>query len=116
GVLANQIWSFAGNDDRSDINATFVQPFAAYTTKTHTTFTLSTESTYDWNTSQWTVPVIGQISQVLKIGSQPVSIQLGAKYYAEGPSGAPDWGVRLNFTLLFPTTKPEAGPAESYKK
>jgi len=115
GALANQIWSFAGNDDRSDINATFVQPFAAYTTKTHTTFTVSTESTYDWNTSQWTVPVIGQISQVLKIGSQPVSIQLGAKYYAEGPSGAPDWGVRLNFTLLFPTAKPEAGPPD-FKK
>ena len=116
GTLANQIWSLAGNGARSDVNATFVQPFVAYTTKTHTTFTVSSESTYDWNTSQWTVPLIGQISQVLKIGSQPVSIQLGAKYYAEGPTGAPDWGVRLAFTLLFPQGKHESPEVESYKK
>jgi hypothetical protein len=26
----------------------------------------------------------------------------GAEYYAEGPSGAPDWGIRFAITLLFP--------------
>src|SRR4030095_14072225 len=46
GALANHIWSFAGDDDRSNISATFLQPFVAYTTKTHTTFTVNTESTY----------------------------------------------------------------------
>ncbi len=105
GVLANQIWSFAGDSERNNISATFLQPFVAYTTHTHTTFTLNTESTFDWETSQWTVPINLMVSQILKIGKQPVSIQLGGRYYAEGPSGAPDWGVRLNFTLLFPTAK-----------
>jgi hypothetical protein len=32
GVLANHIWSFAGDDARSDVNATFLQPFISYTT------------------------------------------------------------------------------------
>jgi hypothetical protein len=27
GVLTNHIWSFAGDDDRPDVNATFLQPF-----------------------------------------------------------------------------------------
>ena len=27
GALANHIWSFAGDDDRNDINATYLQPF-----------------------------------------------------------------------------------------
>jgi hypothetical protein len=27
GVLANHVWSFAGDDNRADVNATFVQPF-----------------------------------------------------------------------------------------
>lgn len=103
GALANHIWSFAGDDDRSDISATFLQPFVSYTTKTHTTFTLNTESTYDWENSQWTVPVNAMVSQILKIGKLPVSVQLGGRYYAEGPSGAPEWGVRFAFTLLFPT-------------
>lgn len=32
GVLANQIWSFAGQQDRQNINSTFLQPFISYTT------------------------------------------------------------------------------------
>jgi len=52
GILANQIWSFAGDAERRSVNATFVQPFIAYTTKTKTTFSLNTESTYNWNDSQ----------------------------------------------------------------
>lgn len=111
GALANQIWSIAGDDTRSSVNAMFLQPFVSYTTKTHTTFSLNTESTYNWSTSEWTVPMNLMVSQILKIGPQPVSIQLGGRYYAEGPSGAPEWGVRLNFTLLYPTSKPEPARA-----
>jgi len=110
GVLANQIWSIAGNENRQDISATFLQPFVNYTTKTHTTFGVDTESTYDWKDSQWTVPINAFVSQILKIGKQPVSIQLGVRYYADGPSGAPDWGLRLNFTLLYPTAKHHVVP------
>jgi hypothetical protein len=33
GVLGNHLWSFAGDGDRNDINATFLQPFLSYTTK-----------------------------------------------------------------------------------
>jgi hypothetical protein len=106
GALANHIWSFAGEDDRNDISVTFLQPFISYTTKTHTTFTVNSEATYDWNESQWTVPLNAMVSQLLKIGKQPISVQLGGRYYAEGPSGAPEWGVRFAVTLLFPTAKP----------
>lgn len=42
GALANHIWSVAGNHDRNDISATFLQPFLAYTTKTFTTFSANT--------------------------------------------------------------------------
>jgi hypothetical protein len=117
GALANQIWSVGGDGDRNNISSTFLQPFVAYTTKTHTTFTVSSESTYDWEESQWTIPAIFQISQILKIGKQPVSIQLGGKYYAEGPSGAPEWGARLAFTLLYPMAKHAPEPEQgSFKK
>ena len=57
GILANHIWSFAGSSDRSEVNATFLQPFFSFTTKTYTTFGVNTESTYDWKNSQWTVPI-----------------------------------------------------------
>ena len=102
GILANQIWSVGGDNNDPNISSTFLQPFINYTTKTHTTFGVDTESTYDWIDNQWTVPINLFVSQILKIGKQPVSIQLGGRYYADGAKGGPDWGLRLNFTLLFP--------------
>jgi len=115
GILANQIWSIGGTSTRQNISASFLQPFVTYTTHTHTSFTLNTESTYDWEASQWTVPINFGISQILKIGKQPFSVAIGGRYYADGPNGAPDWGARLTFTLLFPTGKHEPAPASSGK-
>ena len=101
GVLANHIWSYAGWGD-NDVNATFLQPFFSYSTKTYTTFTVNTETTYDWTGHQWTVPVNFMLNQMLKVGKQPISLQLGYRYYAEGPSGGPEWGLRFADTFLFP--------------
>jgi hypothetical protein len=102
GALANHLWSFAGPDSRQDVNATFLQPFVTYTTKTYTSFGLNTESTYDWENSQWTVPLNATVAQLLKLGGQPVQFTLGARYYAEQPQGGADWGLRFVVTLLFP--------------
>lgn len=102
GLLANHLWSFAGDDNRPDVNSTFLQPFVNYTWKTATGITLQTESTYNWDTDQWTVPLGLFASQVLKVGGTPVSFQFGPRVYLDGPSGAPEWGLRLNITLLFP--------------
>jgi len=107
GALMNQLWSVVIEEHRSSLSQMFLQPFVAYTTKTHTTFTLSTESTANWNNTpgdaKWTVPLIFQISQILKIGKQPISLQIGGKYYADSPRYGPDWGVRFALTLLYPT-------------
>lgn len=102
GALANHLWSFAGQGSTPDVNATFLQPFVSYTTKKFTTLTLNTESTYDWDNERWTVPLNLQVSQLLKIGKQPVSIGLGGRCYAEKPDGGPDWGLRFSVTFLFP--------------
>lgn len=103
GVLANHLWSYAGDEGRRSVNATFVQPFITYATKTKTTFGINAESTYDWNESQWLVPVNLTVSQLVKIGKMPVQFTVGGRYYAEGPSGAPEWGLRFVITPLFPT-------------
>jgi hypothetical protein len=102
GLLANHIWSFAGPQSRQNISATFLQPFLSYTTKTFTTFSFNTESTYDWENSQWNVPLNFTVNQLVKLGSQPVQFSLGARYYAEKPEGQADWGLRFAVTLLFP--------------
>jgi hypothetical protein len=102
GALVNHIWSVAGEGSREDVSSTFLQPFLSYTTKKQTTFVLNTESAYDWKNHQWTVPINLAVAQLMKFGKTPVQFQLGGKYYAEGPSGAPEWGIRFAVTLLFP--------------
>ena len=123
GLLANHIWSVAGDgrdydfqnlpplfssvlgiaSTTDDISATFLQPFLSYTTKTFTTFSLNTESTYDWKGDQWTVPVNLMVSQMLRVAGQPLSVQVGARYWADAPEFGPDgWGFRFALTLLFP--------------
>jgi len=102
GALANHLWDFAGDDNRGAVNATFLQPFVSYITPTKTTFSLNTETTYDWRNDQWIVPVNFVVSQLFKIGDQPVQAFVGARYYVETPTGGPEWGLRLGMTFLFP--------------
>ena len=103
GVLGNHLWSVAGEDDRDDISATLVQPFLGYTTRTYTTFMINTESTYDWKGETWSVPVNLMATQMLRVGGQPLTLQAGARYWADSPDGGPDgWGFRFAVTFLFP--------------
>ena len=101
GALVNHVWSYAGSGSQ-DVSATFFQPFVSYNTKTATTFFLQAETTYDWKQDQWSVPINAGVNQLLKIGTQRIQLGLGGRYWAETPRGGPDWGLRLNFVLLFP--------------
>ena len=102
GILANHLWSVAGEEDRAEVNATFLQPFLAHVSKSAVTVSLNTESTYDWNGEQWTAPVNALVSKLFTFGGQRVSLGGGAKIYIETPDGGPEWGLRVVATLLFP--------------
>jgi hypothetical protein len=106
GVLANQIWSIAGPSDRREVSSTFLQPFLAYTTHAATTFSLNTESSYDWVTGQWTVPVNLTVAQLFRPSESglpiPLQVQVGYRYYAARPEGGPTGGVRFSLIALLP--------------
>ncbi|NSL54921.1 transporter [Uliginosibacterium aquaticum] len=103
GGLTNHIWSFAGKESRSEVNATFLQPFVSYITPTKTTFSFFTESTYDWTSNRWSVPIHAVVSQLVKIGELPLQFTVGAHYWAQSPETGPQgWGGRAVVTLLFP--------------
>jgi hypothetical protein len=108
GILANQLWSVGGDDTldglpRPDIDATFLQPFVSYTTADAWTFSLNTESTYNWEEHEWSVPVNATVSKLVKLGRLPVQIGAGIRYWAESPETGPeDFGARMQVTFLFP--------------
>jgi len=104
GALANHIWSVAGDDDREDVSATFLQPFLSYiVAQTKTTFSLSPEMTYDWEAEEWSIPINLGVSRLLKVGKLPVQVGGGIRYWADSPDYGPEgWGARLTLTFLFP--------------
>jgi len=100
GGLANHIWSFAGDDDRSDINNTFIQPFVAYTWPSAWTVSVQSESNYNWNTEKWSIPVNVSASRLVFLGKLPVSLQAGVGYWLESPETGPE-GLRFRLQANF---------------
>lgn len=101
GGLANHIVDVGGSD--VDINSTFLQPFLAFTTANAWTYTVNSESTYDWEAEEWSVPLNFTLAKLVRFGKQPVSIGAGVRYWAESSTNGPeDWGARFIMTFLFP--------------
>ena len=102
GILANHIWSVAGDGDRDDVSNTFLQPFLAKSLPGGRTFGINLVSSYNWEPVDATVPLNIYYSKVTKWGSQLVSLAGGVRVYLAKPDGGPDWGLRFTLTLLYP--------------
>ena len=121
GMLANHLWSFAGDDrsggvERGDVSASFLQPFVSYTTKNVVTYSVNLEASANWRLyrgqpdggldevdgTQWTVPMMFSVSKLTKFGSFPMSIGGGVGVFLDAPDGRPDWRLRLVGTILLP--------------
>jgi hypothetical protein len=106
GFLVLNLWSFAGDDDRADVNALTLQPFLNYNLDKGWYLTSAPLITADWEAdddNRWTVPIGGGIGRIFKIGRQPINAQISAYYNVEKPddTGA-DWQLRAQWTFLFP--------------
>lgn len=98
GTLANQMWTFDGND----INKSFIQPWVTYQLQQGWSVSVTSQTSYDWNTRQWTVPLNAGVAKLVNFGQQPVQIQFGGIYMLRAPAGAPRWGLQTTVTFLFP--------------
>jgi hypothetical protein len=103
GALANHVWSFAGADDRTNINNSFLQPFVAYTWPSAWTVSVQSETTYNWESSDWGVPVNVAVAKLVKLGKLPVSLQAGLGRWLTSPdTGADGWRFRLQANVVLP--------------
>ena len=102
-VLANQIWSVAGDSNRAAVSQMLINPFITYTTPTATTFAVAADVIRDWNGERWTVPIIANVSQIVPIGGQLFQIGGGLRYYAVTNAFSPHGlAARFTVTLLLP--------------
>jgi hypothetical protein len=105
GVLANNVFSFAGQSKLPDVNQFLLQYFINYNLKKGWYLTWQPTITANWNASSdnvWTVPLGGGVGRIMKLGFQPVN--LGLQFYGNAvhPPGASPWGMRLQIAFLFP--------------
>ena len=107
GLLANNIWSFAGNSDKSDINQMLVQYFINYNLPKGWFLSSAPTITANWmeaKENQWTVPFGITAGKLVKFGKLPVNLSVGGFYNAVKPDFASDWTVRVVASLMLPTT------------
>ena len=105
GVLANNLWSVAGNDSRADVNSMLVQYFVNYNFGGGWYLSSAPIITANWkapSNNAWVVPIGGGGGRVFKIGDQAVNLGIQAYYNVERPDNTADWQLRVQLTLLFP--------------
>jgi len=103
GMLWNHLWRVAGGSGRPRVNADFVQPFLSYSTKDGWSYTINTESTYDWTGNDWAVPIHFTVQKIVRFGKQPIQFGGAMRCWATSPDGGPEGcGLRIIVTGIFP--------------
>jgi hypothetical protein len=122
GALVNNVFSVAGSPHRPYVNQMLLQYFINYNMKKGWYLTSAPIVTANWNSkasgeaangndttagSVWTVPFGGGAGRIMRLGYQPVNIQVSFYGNAVHPPGASNWGMRIQIALLYPK-KPKA--------
>jgi hypothetical protein len=110
GALINNVWSFAGQSARPDVNQMLLQYFINYNLKKGYYITWQPTLTANWeadNGGRWVVPFGGGIGRIMKIGFQPVNLTVQFYGNAVHPPGASPWGMKMQISFLFPKLTPQ---------
>lgn len=103
GALANQIWSFAGDSDKPDVNKMFLQPFCFYNWQSGAGLGANMEMTQNWATNQTTIWLNPLLTGITSVGKQKISMGIGPRLNLAAPDGAKaDWGWRAGIIFIFP--------------
>lgn len=105
GTLIQQSWSFAGDNDRDNVNSGSLQYFINYNFCNGTYLTSTPTIVADWDADsddRFLVPFGGGIGRLFRFGDLPVDIKGQVFYNAEKPEGAATWSAQLQVKFLFP--------------
>ncbi len=106
GAIAQHWWSYAGDDDRNDVNLTDVQYVLRYRVTPETNIGFAPNIRYNWNAdsgNRWTVPVGLGFDTIGQLGPVPTKIGLEFHYFVEQPDVfGPEFQLRLLFIPVVP--------------
>jgi hypothetical protein len=105
GGLVSNVFSFAGQSARPDVNQMTFQYFINYNLAHGWYITWQPTLTANWQASnggRWVVPFGGGVGRIMKLGFQPVNLTAQVYGNAVHPPGSSPWGMRLQIAFLFP--------------
>jgi hypothetical protein len=105
GILANHVWSFAGERDRAAVSQSTLEPVISYNFENGWFLGFDSTMTADWNAiadKRWTIPVGLDAGKTFLVGQRSLSLQFGTYYNIERAEGAGRWLIRFQVTLVLP--------------
>lgn len=103
GFIANQIWSVAGNEDRTDFNSFYTQIFLSHSYKSGASLGVNAEITQNWEGNTTMISLNPSIGGITKFGNQVVQFNVQPLIPIVGPHEMkPDWGLRAVIAFVFP--------------
>jgi len=105
GLLANNVWSFAGKSERSAVNRGLLQYFIVRQLGNGWYLNSAPILTVNWEAEsgqKWLVPFGGGGGKLLFIGKLPLNLQSQAYYNVVKPDVGPDWQLRVQAQILLP--------------
>ncbi len=103
GVIASNIWSIAGDSNKSAVNELSVQYFVHYNVWNGWTLSTSPTMTAEWNAKPgdvWTIPAGGGVGKLFRSANRAVHLAVQAYDYVATPAGGATWELRLQATFL----------------
>lgn len=104
GVVASNLWSFAGDATRDPVNELSLEPFVDYNLNRGWFLTCHPGVSADWNASlvdRWVVPVGGGMGKAFALGRQSAVVSAVAYYNIKRPIGASNWDIHFGVQFLF---------------
>jgi hypothetical protein len=108
GLLANNVWSVAGKENRAAVNQVLFQYFINYNLKKGYFLTWQPTITANWRATgsqsnqRWVIPFGGGVGRIMKLGNQPVNVGIQAYANAVRPPGTSPFTLRLQIAFLYP--------------
>ena len=105
GFMAFNLWSFAGDSDRPEVNKMQLDPFFRYHLGSRWMLVSSPTIVADWNVAegeQWHVPVGGGIGRIWIVGGNGLSFEIQTFYSVIRPESLPfpDWSMRFQVQFI----------------
>lgn len=105
GVVGAQRWSFAGDEDRADVNQLMLRCTFRRQLGEHWYLVSAPIVTANWNAvsdERWLLPLGGGIGRKFDFAGRPWAASVQGYANVVRPTGAPTWSIRLSLTAFIP--------------